>query len=71
MTGDLLSNLKIDRSNLVVSDLTEISDEKEYWLERTPLERLRQIEILRRINYGHRATGRMKRVLEIVDVKKK
>jgi len=61
------SNLKIDRTALSVGSLTDPSDEKAYWLARTPSERLKQVEILRRINYGHRATVRLQRVLEITE----
>jgi len=61
------SNLKIDRKALSVGSLTDPSDEKAYWLARPPAERLKQVEILRRINYGHRATVRLQRVLEITE----
>jgi hypothetical protein len=43
----------------------DTSDEKDYWLSRTPSERLQHIEVLRRINYGHHATARLQRVLEV------
>ena len=65
----LLSNLKVDRSAFSVSTLTAESDEKAYWLKCTPYERLKQVEILRRRNYGHRATARLQRVLEIIERK--
>ncbi len=67
MKHDLVKNLKLNRSAFSVASLTDESDEKAYWLTRTPYERLRQVEILRRINYGHRATSRLQRVLEITD----
>jgi hypothetical protein len=38
--------------------------DKAYWLSRSPHERLRCVEILRRMNYGARATARLQRVLE-------
>lgn len=41
--------------------------DKEYWLSRTPLERLQHMELLRRINYGSNATARFQRVLEITE----
>lgn len=65
MARTLPSDLKINRKVFSVGSLTEPSDEKAYWLARTPSERLKQVEILRRINYGHRATARLQRVLEI------
>ncbi len=57
-------DLKIDKSAFSVVSLTDKSDDKDYWHKRSPIERLRQIEILRRINYGHRATDRLQRVFE-------
>jgi hypothetical protein len=67
MARTLPSSLKIDRKAFSVGSLTEPSDEKAYWLAQTPSERLKQVEILRRINYGHRATVRLQRVLEITE----
>ncbi|HLF74667.1 MAG TPA: hypothetical protein VI524_09995 [Anaerolineales bacterium] len=67
MERDLVSKLKLNRSAFSVASLADESDEKAYWLARTPYERLRQVEILRRINYGYRATARLQRVLEVAD----
>jgi hypothetical protein len=67
MKKDGIINLKVDRSSMSVASLTDESDDKAYWLSRTPYERLKQVEILRRINYGHRATTRLQRVLEITE----
>ena len=67
MARSLPPDLKIDRKAFSVGSLTDPSDEKAYWLSRTPAERLRQVEILRRINYGHRAAARLQRVLEITE----
>jgi len=67
MSQTIPVNLKIDRKALSVTSLTDDSGEKEYWLARTPYERLRQVEILRRINYGNRAAARLQRIFEIVD----
>ena len=67
MARTLPANLKVDRNAFSVGSITEPSDEKAYWLARTPSERLQQVEILRRINYGHRATVRLQRVLEITE----
>lgn len=60
-------NIKIDKSVFSVVSQIDKSNDKEYWLKKTPIERLRQIEILRRINYGHRATVRLQRVLEYTE----
>lgn len=58
-------SLKVDRTVFKVDSLEDKSDDKEYWLARTPQERLRQVELLRRINYGHKAAARLQRVLEV------
>lgn len=62
-----LASLKVNRTSFTVTALDEQSDDKEYWLLRSPQERLRHLEILRRINYGHRATARLQRVLEFAE----
>lgn len=41
-------------------------DDIRYWHSRTPEERLRHVETLRRLHYGIRATEGLQRVLEIV-----
>jgi hypothetical protein len=64
MNETALSSLKIDRTAFDVVSLTEASDEKSYWLSRTPHERLQYMELLRRINYGYEATARLQRVFE-------
>lgn len=62
-----LDELKVDRSAVSVFTSFEEADaaDKAYWLSRTPHERLRHMEVLRRINYGYRATERLQRVLEL------
>jgi len=59
------STLKIDKTALSLVPCLDTSDEKLYWLSRTPSERLRHMEVWRRINYGHHATARLQRVLEV------
>jgi hypothetical protein len=66
---NLLVQLKLDRSAFSIGSLTDKSDEKAWWFSQTPQERLRQMEILRRINYGNRAAARLQRVLEITERK--
>lgn len=62
-----LKNKRLDKNVLSISSLSDQSDDKKYWLSRTPIERTEQIELLRRINYGHAASARLQRVLEIVE----
>lgn len=65
MDNDILHKLKVDKKVIKVTSLTDESDDKTYWHSRTPHERLKQMEILRRINYGDHATARLQRVFEV------
>lgn len=71
MSEELLSveTAKVDRTAFkVFSSIAEAeADERAYWHSRTPEERLRHVEFLRRLNYGHRATERLQRVLEVAE----
>jgi hypothetical protein len=60
---------KVDRTVLTVTSLHE-SDEKEYWLSKTPEERLQALELMRQIVYGYDpTTARLQRVFEIAELK--
>jgi hypothetical protein len=62
-------SLKVDRTAFVVTSLHE-SDEKEYWLSKTPEERLQALELMRQVVYGYDpTTARLQRVLEIAQRK--
>ena len=56
---------KLDRTKVSFIKLGDDSGDREYWLSRPPEERLHQVEVLRRLNYGDRALGRLQRVLEV------
>jgi hypothetical protein len=60
---------KLDRTAFKVLSSFEEADreDKEYWLSKTPQERLQYMELLRRINHGSAATARLQRVLEIAE----
>ncbi len=59
---------RIDKSKLSVTSLFDKSDDKEYWLSKTPQERLAALELMRQINYGYDpTTARLERVLEIAE----
>lgn len=62
-----LPELKMDKSTLTFSTLDEPSDDKAYWLSKTPLERLEALELMRQIVYGYDDANppRLQRVLEI------
>ena len=56
----------IDRTALSVGKLGDEDPDIEYSAHVSPEDRLRHMELLRRINYGRRATARLQRVLRIV-----
>jgi len=60
---------KLDRSAFSVVSSFEEADkqDREYWLSRTPYERLQYMELLRRINYGSVTATRLQRVLEVAE----
>jgi len=59
-------SVKIDRKALSVGSVLEPSDEKAYWLSKTPYERLQAAELMRQIVYGYDpSTTRLQRVLEV------
>jgi len=64
-----ITETRLDKTKFTVMSEFDNSDEKEYWLSRTPEERLLHVEKLRRICYGEEATKSMdKSVIEIVRI---
>ncbi|MDZ4688031.1 MAG: hypothetical protein SH850_23400 [Planctomycetaceae bacterium] len=57
---------RLDKTAVSIVPLSQADDENAYWWSRTPEERMQHLEYLRRLNYGEAATGRMVKVLEIV-----
>ncbi|MCX7047783.1 MAG: hypothetical protein NTX50_20145 [Candidatus Sumerlaeota bacterium] len=55
----------LDRTAFSVSHDFDNAEDTVYWWSRTPEERLRHIEYLRRMNYGHRACEGLQRILEV------
>ena len=57
---------RLDRTAFSVQALRDESDEKPYWLSKTPAERLEALEQMRQILYGYDpATTRLQRVLTV------
>src|SRR5436309_5960103 len=57
---------RLDRSAFSVRGLHEEDDEKLYWAQKTPQERLEALELMRQILYGYDpATTRLQRVLTV------
>jgi len=57
--------LRVDRTALEVGSLDDEDPVVEYWLAASVEDRLRYLELLRRLNYGRRAAGRLQRVLSV------
>ena len=62
-----VKNLMLDKRFFSVVSLSDQTNDKDYWLSKTPIERMQHIELLRRINYGHGATARLQRIFEIIE----
>jgi hypothetical protein len=57
---------KLDRSAFSTAMLTDPSDEKAYWLAKSPYERLEALETMRKIIYGYDPlTTRLQRFFEV------
>jgi hypothetical protein len=65
MDDPVLSAWRVDRTAVSITELTDPQDDCAYWLSRSPEERWEAIELMRRINYGDAATGRLQRVLAV------
>lgn len=68
MPKDASPGPKIDGSDVRLSDRFDDDEARRYWRSRSAAKRLAQVEILRRINHGHRATDRILGVIEVVEV---
>jgi len=66
--SDPLPPSRLDRSAFSTGSSFDDEEERAYWRARTPAERLRHMEYLRRIKYGARATEKMEKVLEVIRV---
>jgi len=59
---------KLDKTAFSVASLTDESDEKQYWLTKSPYERLRALELMRQIIYGYDpSTERLQRFFEVAE----
>lgn len=62
---------KLDKTSFSVASLQDDSDEKDYWLSKTPQERLQAVEWMRQVNYGYDpASARLQRVLTIAELQR-
>ncbi|MCP4344632.1 MAG: hypothetical protein GY795_03775 [Desulfobacterales bacterium] len=64
-----LNNIRMDKTAFSVSSLDDESDEKQYWLSKTPTERIHAVEMLRQMLYGYDPlTARLQRFFEIAEL---
>ena len=58
---------KLDKTAFSVVSLAEADDEKDYWLSKTPQERLQAVELIRQMLYGYDpSVARMQKVFTVV-----
>jgi hypothetical protein len=63
---DELAKTKLDRTHFSVAKLGD-SDQKAYWLSKSPAERLEAVELMRQMIYGYNpARDRLQRILTVV-----
>jgi hypothetical protein len=59
----------LDKKIINVTSLSDIEEEKKYWLSKSPIERIEAIEINRRMIYGQdRVTSRLQRFFESAEL---
>jgi hypothetical protein len=59
----------VQRTAFSAGSLFDESDEKAYWLSKTPAERMQAVELMRQIIYGYDpSTTRLQRVIEIAQM---
>lgn len=65
-----IKDIKINKKAVqVFSSFTEVeAEEKEFWLKKSPAERLAALELMRQSAYGYEdaTSGRLQRVFEVV-----
>ena len=65
---DELAQTKLDRAHFSVTKLND-SDEKAYWLSKSPAERLEALELMRQMIYGYDpARTRLQRILTVASL---
>jgi hypothetical protein len=58
---------RMDKTAFAVVSLAEADDELDYWLTKSPLERLQAVELIRQTLYGYAGTTpRLPRILTVV-----
>ena len=61
-----IDTVKMDKRTFSVTSLFDEPDDLQYWLSKTPQQRLEAVELMRQINYGYDpTTSRLQRVFEV------
>jgi hypothetical protein len=59
----------LNKKIVTVTSLDDTGEEKNYWISKSPLERIEAIEINRRMIYGQdRVTSRLQRIFETAEL---
>ena len=59
-----IREIRVDRNSFSVTSLKE-TDEKSIWRSKTPLQRLEELELNRKIVFGYDTAPRLQRLLEV------
>jgi hypothetical protein len=63
-------DFRVDRHAFSVGALGDESDDKRFWLSKSPEERLRALELIRQVIYGYAGTSpRLQRSFEVAEFK--
>ena len=64
------SDYSMIKESISIDSLTDEVNEKEYWLQKKPSERLQALELMRQILYGYDpTTTRLQRLFEVTERK--
>lgn len=65
-------SLRLDKTTLIVTGISDEAEEMEYWRHKSPLERWQAIEQMRQIVYGYDPlTARLQRVLTVTQLSRR
>jgi len=66
------SPFSMDKTAFSVGSPSDESDEKAYWLSKSPYERLEAVELMRQVIYGYDPTSaRLQRFFEVAELERR
>jgi len=71
MQNSAINSIRVDRTAFSVTSLHDPPDELSFWLSKTPEARWQAMSLIRLINYGDAATGRLQRVFEVAQLERR